>query len=57
VELGGGRSCEDRKEAGSIISPEKNAERDHYMQPANPDLHEATWMNTAFCGLGYVYYG
>jgi len=25
-----------------------------YMQPMNPDLHEATWMNTAFHGIGCV---
>ena len=25
-----------------------------YVQPTNPDLHEATWMNTAFRGLSYV---
>jgi len=50
-----------RKEAvktggtGSIISRKKNAERDLlYVQPRNPDLHEATWMNTAFRRLGYV---
>jgi len=40
--------------AGSIISRE-NAERDLlYVQPMDPDLHEATWMNTAFRGLGCV---
>ena len=36
---------------------EKNAERDLLcVQPTNPDLglHEATWMNTAFRGLGYM---
>ena len=25
-----------------------------YVQPTNPDLHEAAWMNTAFRGLGCV---
>ena len=31
------------------------AERDLlYVQPTNPDLREATWMNTAFRGLGCV---
>jgi len=34
---------------------ENNTERDLlYVQPTNPDLHEATWMNTAFRGLGCV---
>ena len=36
---------------------EKNAERDLlYVQPTNgnPNLHEATWTNTAFRGLGCV---
>ena len=27
------------------------------MQPTNPDLHEATGLNTAFRGLGCGYYG
>ena len=34
---------------------EKNADRDLLcVQPTNPDLYEATWMNTAFRGLGRV---
>ena len=54
VDLGGGRRlC--REEAGSIISRGKYAERELLcVQPTNPDLHEATWMNTAFRVLGYV---
>ena len=37
---------------------EKNAERDLlYVQPTNPDLHEATGLHTAFRGLGCGYYG
>jgi len=53
VDLGRGRRLW-RHDAGSIIS-RKNAERDLlYVQPTNPDLHEATWMNTAFHGLGCV---
>jgi len=33
----------------------KNVERDFlYVQPTNPDLHEATWVNTAFRRLGCV---
>jgi len=27
------------------------------VQPTNPDLHDATWMNTAFLGLGCMQYG
>jgi len=34
---------------------EKSAERDLLcVQPTNPDLPEAAWMNTAFRGLGCV---
>jgi len=34
---------------------ENNTERDLlYVQPTNPDLHEATWMNTAFRRSGCV---
>ena len=53
VDLGGGRK-EAVKTGGRIHNiTKKNAERDLlYVQPTNPHLHEATWMNTAFRGLG-----
>jgi len=52
VDLGGGRRLR-RHEAVSIISREKRREL-LYVRPTNPDLHEATSMNTAFRGLGCV---
>jgi len=55
ADLGGGRK-DDAKTAGRIQNiTEKNAERDLlYLLPTNPDLQKATWMNTAFRGLGCV---
>ena len=42
---------------GRIHNITENAEGDLlYVQPTNTDLHEATWTNTAFRGLGCVYY-
>jgi len=56
VDLGGGRTPKEAvKTGGRIQTSQNNAERDLlYVQPKNPDLQEATWMNTAFRGLGYV---
>ena len=45
ADLAGGKRLR-RQEAGSIIS-RKNAERDLlYVQPTNPDLHEAFYIIT-----------
>ena len=52
---GSGWRKEAVKTAGRIHDiTEKNAERDLHVQPTNPDLHEAKWMNTAFSGLSCV---
>ena len=51
---GSGWKKEAVKTGGRIHNiTEKNVDRDFlYMQPTNQDLHEATRLNMAFCGLG-----
>ena len=51
---GSGWKKEAVKTGGRIHNiTEKNVERDLlYVQPTNQDLHEATRLNMAFCGLG-----
>jgi len=56
---GDSSGCGWRKEAvktgGRIHNITEKTQRDLlYVQPTNPDLHKATWMNKAFRGLGCV---